>query len=103
MTVKPQAVSLTTELPGRTSAFLTADVRPQVSGLINKRIFTEGAEVKAGDQLYQIDPAPYQASYDSALATLAHNQAAAGSYRTGQISALQATWPPPKPSAEQDY
>ncbi len=76
MTVKPQAVSLTTELPGRTAAFLSADVRPQVSGLINKRIFTEGAEVKAGDPLYQIDPATYQATYDSAVATLAHNQAA---------------------------
>ena len=76
VTVKPQSVSLTTELPGRTSAFLTADVRPQVSGLIYKRIFTEGAEVKIGDQLYQIDPATYQATYDSAVATLAHNQAA---------------------------
>jgi membrane fusion protein (multidrug efflux system) len=81
VTLKAQPVTLTTELPGRTTAFLTADVRPQVSGLINKRIFTEGADVKAGEQLYQIDPATYQATYDSALATLAHNQAALASAR----------------------
>lgn len=74
--VEPEAVTLTTELPGRTTAFLTADVRPQVTGLILRRTFVEGADVKSGDQLYQIDPATYQASYDSAVATLAHNQAA---------------------------
>ena len=61
VTLKAQPVTLTTELPGRTTAFLTADVRPQVNGLILKRIFVEGAEVKAGDPLYQIDPATYQA------------------------------------------
>jgi membrane fusion protein (multidrug efflux system) len=55
---------------------MTADVRPQVSGLILKRLFTEGDEVAAGQQLYQIDPATYQASYDTALATLAYDQAA---------------------------
>jgi membrane fusion protein (multidrug efflux system) len=55
---------------------MTADVRPQVSGLILKRLFTEGDEVTAGQQLYQIDPATYRASYDSALATLAYDQAA---------------------------
>ena len=76
VTLKAQPVTLTTELPGRTTAFLTADVRPQVNGVILKRIFVEGADVKAGDQLYQIDPATYQASYDSALATLAYDQAA---------------------------
>ncbi|WP_158742932.1 efflux RND transporter periplasmic adaptor subunit [Acidisphaera sp. L21] len=81
MTVKPQSVNLTTELPGRTSAFLTADVRPQVNGLIYKRIFTEGADVKEGQQLYQIDPSTYQATYDSAVATLAHNQAALATAR----------------------
>jgi membrane fusion protein (multidrug efflux system) len=81
MTVKPQSVNLTTELPGRTAAFLTADVRPQVNGLIYKRVFTEGADVKEGDQLYQIDPATYQATYDSAVATLAHNQAALATAR----------------------
>ena len=76
ITLKTQPVTLTTELPGRTTAFLTADVRPQVNGLIQKRVFVEGADVKAGDPLYQIDPATYQASYDSALATLAYDQAA---------------------------
>ena len=81
VTLKPQHIVLSTELPGRTTAFLTADVRPQVSGLVNKRIFIEGAEVKAGEQLYQIDPATYQATYDSAVATLAHNQAALASAR----------------------
>jgi membrane fusion protein (multidrug efflux system) len=81
VTLKPQPVALWTELPGRTTAFLTADVRPQVNGLINKRIFIEGAEVKAGEQLYQIDPATYQATYDSTVATLAHNQAALASAR----------------------
>ncbi len=55
---------------------MTADVRPQVSGLILQRLFTEGDEVAAGQQLYQIDPATYQASYDTALATLAYDQAA---------------------------
>ncbi len=74
--IKPQPVSWTTQLPGRTVAEMTADVRPQVSGLILKRLFTEGDEVAAGQQLYQIDPATYQASYDTALATLAYDQAA---------------------------
>lgn len=70
VTVQPAPVVLTTELPGRTSGFLVADVRPQVSGLIQKRLFTEGSDVKAGDMLYQIDPAPFQAAFDSALANL---------------------------------
>jgi membrane fusion protein (multidrug efflux system) len=74
--IKAQPVSWTTQLPGRTVAEMTADVRPQVSGLILKRLFTEGEEVAAGQQLYQIDPATYQASYDTALATLAYDQAA---------------------------
>ena len=99
--IKPAPVTLTTELPGRTTAFLTADVRPQVSGLINKRIFTEGADVQAGDQLYQIDPATYQATYDSAVATLAHNRAAllsaqAKSGRYKPLAAAQAV-------SKQDY
>lgn len=71
----PQPVSLTTELPGRTSAFRVAEVRPQVNGVILKRLFTEGDEVKEGQQLYQIDPAPYQASLASAEATLLRAQA----------------------------
>lgn len=73
--IKPQKVILTTELPGRTSAFLVAEVRPQVSGIIQKRLFAEGSDVKAGAVLYQIDPAMYQAAYNSAKAALARAEA----------------------------
>ncbi len=66
---------LTTDLPGRTSPYATADVRPQVNGILTARLFQEGATVKAGQPLYQIDPAPYQAAYDSAKAALANAQA----------------------------
>ncbi|HBA86748.1 MAG TPA: efflux transporter periplasmic adaptor subunit [Geobacter sp.] len=66
--VKPQHVALTTELPGRTSPFMIAEVRPQVNGIVQKRVFTEGSDVKAGQVLYQIDPATYQAAYASAQA-----------------------------------
>ena len=68
VTVQSQAVPITTELPGRVAGYRYADVRPQVNGIILKRLFIEGGDVKAGQQLYQIDPAPYQASYDSAVA-----------------------------------
>ncbi len=67
-------VALTAELPGRIAPMLVADVRPQVTGLIQSRNFTEGSEVKAGSLLYQIDPAPYRASLDSAEATLSKAQ-----------------------------
>lgn len=70
-------LSITTELPGRTSAFRVAEVRPQVSGIILKRHFTEGGDVQAGDSLYQIDPATYQAAYDSAKGDESKAQAAA--------------------------
>jgi len=73
--VQPRPVELTTELSGRTSAHLIAEVRPQVSGIIQKRLFTEGSDVKAGDVLYQIDPATYQAAYDSAKAAQAKAEA----------------------------
>ena len=69
VTLKEEPVTLTTELPGRTSAFRIAEVRPQVNGVLQKRLFVEGADVKEGQQLYQIDPAPYQAALDTALAT----------------------------------
>lgn len=62
--VQTQAHRLTSELPGRTKAWLTAEIRPQVSGIIKERLFTEGVQVKAGEVLYRIDPAPYQAVYD---------------------------------------
>lgn len=70
VTVQPRSVELTTELPGRTSAFLVAEIRPQVNGIIQKRAFTEGSMVNEGDLLYQIDPAPFQAVLDSAKASL---------------------------------
>ena len=69
-------VSLTTELPGRTSAYRVAEVRPQVSGVVLRRLFKEGDLVAAGQQLYQIDSAPYEATLESARATLAHARAA---------------------------
>ena len=75
VTVAPQPLVLTTELPGRTAPFLMADIRPQVNGLIQKRLFTEGADVQAGQALYQIDPAPFQAALDSALAMLGRAEA----------------------------
>ena len=75
VTVTPRPVTITTELPGRTSSYRVAEVRPQVSGVVLKRLFVEGSEIKAGQPLYQIDPAPFQASYDSAKATLEHAQA----------------------------
>ncbi|KAG1435766.1 hypothetical protein G6F57_020972 [Rhizopus arrhizus] len=75
VTLKSETVGLTRELPGRTNAFLVAEVRPQVNGIVAKRLFTEGGEVKAGEQLYQIDPALYQASVDSQKAALARAQA----------------------------
>jgi len=75
VTVKPERIVLTTELPGRTSPYLVAEVRPQVNGLIRERAFEEGSNVKAGDLLYQIDPAPYQAAYDQAKAALAMAEA----------------------------
>ena len=74
--VQPERVSLTTELPGRTSAYLVAEVRPQVGGIIQKRLFTEGSDVKAGEVLYQVDPATYQAAYNSARAALGKAEAA---------------------------
>ncbi len=70
VTVSVQPIELTTELPGRTSPYIVAEIRPQVNGLIQKRLFTEGSDVKAGQVLYQIDPAPFQAALDSALANL---------------------------------
>jgi len=69
MTVQPQRQALTTELAGRTQAFMLADIRPQVGGIVQQRLFVEGAEVKAGQALYQIDPAPYKATLAEAQAT----------------------------------
>ncbi len=85
LTVQPQALTITTQLPGRTTARMVAQIRPQVGGIVQKRLFTEGAQVKAGDVLYQLDPASYQAALDSALASLAKAQA------TQRSAQLQAT------------
>jgi membrane fusion protein (multidrug efflux system) len=71
VTVKPKQLVITTELAGRTSAYLVAEVRPQVSGIIQKRLFTEGSDVKAGQVLFRIDAAPFQAALDNAAANLA--------------------------------
>lgn len=67
---KPQKVTLSTELPGRTAPYKVAEIRPQVNGIVQKRLFTEGSDVKAGQILYQIDPSPFQAALESALASL---------------------------------
>jgi RND family efflux transporter MFP subunit len=68
-------VKLTTDLPGRTVPYRVADVRPQVSGVVLRRLFTEGGEVKAGQSLYLIDPAPFQAALGSAQAALSKAEA----------------------------
>jgi membrane fusion protein (multidrug efflux system) len=70
VTIKPQQIALATELPGRTTPLRVAEVRPQVTGVVLQRLFTEGSEVQAGQQLYQIDARSYQATYDSAVASL---------------------------------
>jgi membrane fusion protein, multidrug efflux system len=75
VTLAAESVPLTTELPGRLEAVRVAEVRARATGIILKRLFEEGADVKAGDVLFQIDPAPLQASYDSAKATLARAEA----------------------------
>lgn len=76
VTLVPQSVTLTRELPGRTSPFLVAEVRPQVTGIVQRRLFTEGGKVQAGDELYQLDDATYRANHQSAEASLARAQAA---------------------------
>ncbi|MDX5444597.1 MAG: efflux RND transporter periplasmic adaptor subunit [Zoogloeaceae bacterium] len=75
------AAAVTTELPGRTAAYQIAEIRPQVGGIIQERLFTEGAEVAAGDLLYRIDPATYEASLESARAALARAEANAETAR----------------------
>ncbi|HIF4665079.1 TPA: efflux RND transporter periplasmic adaptor subunit [Citrobacter koseri] len=75
--VESAPLAVTTELPGRTTPIRIAEVRPQVSGIVLKRNFTEGSDIEAGQSLYQIDPATYQADYDSAKGELAKSEAAA--------------------------
>jgi membrane fusion protein (multidrug efflux system) len=75
VTMQPQRFVITTELSGRTSANMVAEVRPQVGGIIQKRLFTEGSNVKAGQILYKIDPAPFQATLNNATAALSRAEA----------------------------
>ncbi|MDV3456070.1 efflux RND transporter periplasmic adaptor subunit [Sphingomonas sp. HF-S4] len=84
VTIREEPVALSTELPGRTSAYETSDVRPQVNGIIQARLFEEGDMVRKGQPLYRIDPAPYQAQVASARAALARARAAIGS--TGSLA-----------------
>ena len=77
VTLKPRAVAITDQLPGRTTAFRVAEVRPQVTGIVQKRLFAEGTEVKAGAQLFQIDSGSYRAALSSAQAALKRAEAEA--------------------------
>jgi membrane fusion protein (multidrug efflux system) len=81
VTLQPQSVVLQSELAGRTTPYLVSDVRPQVSGIIKKRLFEEGSKVKAGQVLYEIDPAVYEAAVEEAKAALANAKAAVESAR----------------------
>ena len=101
VTVQPQAVTLTSTLPGRTTAFETSEVRPQVNGLVTARLFTEGDYVREGQPLYRVDPQPYQAQVASARAALARARAAIASSaalqrRYGELVKINAI-------ARQDY
>lgn len=88
VTVETSSPIITTELSGRTSAYQVAEVRPQISGIIQKRIFTEGQMVKEGDQLYQIDPALYEAAYEEAVAN--YELARANARRSAQLVKVNA-------------
>ena len=88
VTVTQRPLLLTTELPGRTSPYLIAEIRPQVSGLIQKRLFTEGSDVKAGQVLYEIDPAPFKAALDSAAANLEAMRRAADRERAALTASI---------------
>ncbi|MDD5393532.1 MAG: efflux RND transporter periplasmic adaptor subunit [Thiothrix sp.] len=82
ITLKPETVTLTSELPGRVTPLQVAEVRPQVTGIIQERLFQEGSQVKKGTPLYQIDSATYQAAADTAAAQLAKAEAALESARS---------------------
>ena len=80
VTIKESSVAMTTELPGRTSPYAVSEIRPQITGIVKARLFVEGSNVKAGQALYQIDPAPYEAAYAAAAATLASAKTRADRY-----------------------
>ena len=95
VTLATQPLALSSELSGRTTAYLVAQIRPQVGGIVQKRAFTEGATVKAGELLYQIDPASYQAAHASARASVARaeatlNAARLKAQRQGELLAIEA-------------
>lgn len=101
LAVREQPLSISTELPGRTVAYETSDVRPQVNGLIEERLFAEGDTVRAGQPLYRIDAAPYRAAVASARAALSKAQATIGASealarRYGELVKINAI-------ARQDY
>jgi membrane fusion protein (multidrug efflux system) len=101
VTVTPRSVAVPTELPGRVEALRTSQVRARVTGIVQKRLFREGSDVKAGQPLFQIDPAPYKAALDSARATLAKAQA-----NMTQASALANRYKPLREAnaiSEQEY
>lgn len=81
VTLHPEPLTLTRELPGRTTPFLVAEVRPQMTGIVQSRLFTEGGRVEAGQSLYQLDDASYRAETDSARAALARAEASRESAR----------------------
>ncbi|MFA6357914.1 MAG: efflux RND transporter periplasmic adaptor subunit [Candidatus Omnitrophota bacterium] len=83
--MRPERLVMTTELSGRTAAFLVDEIRPQINGLIQKRLFIEGSEIKAGQVLYQIDPAPFQAVFDKAKANLPALKLRADRYKEALI------------------
>jgi membrane fusion protein, multidrug efflux system len=101
VTMQPKPLVITTELAGRTSPNLVAEVRPQVGGIIQKRLFVEGSDVKAGQVLYQIDPAPYQAVLDNAKAALSRSEANLPAIRLKTDRLLELL--PDKAVSQQDY
>ncbi len=99
--VSMESIALNTELPGRTSAYLNAEIRPQVNGIIQKRLFTEGSNVRAGQVLYQIDPAPFQANLDNAKAAVAKAEANLAAIRSRAERFKELL--PEKAVSQQDY
>lgn len=101
VTLESGAVTLTRELPGRTRAYEVAEVRPQVSGIVRERLFTEGSEVKAGDPLYQLDDETYRANWRSARASVARAEAGleVAQLNAGRASELVKT----KAVSDQEY
>lgn len=99
--VSMEPIALNTELPGRTSAYLAAEIRPQVNGIIQKRLFTEGSSVRTGQVLYQIDPAPFQANLDNAKAAAAKAEANLAAIRSRAERFKELL--PEKAVSQQDY